>query len=115
VLMAADLPVAAIHRQIESAVDIIVHISRTSGGKRSLTQIAEVAGVDPADGRVRIRDIFNLRGGTDSLQPTGYLPTFVEHLVGKNLLDPKFLYARQQKPLPPTNGHRKEKEAVRSK
>jgi hypothetical protein len=99
--------VAAIHRQIESAVDIVVHISRTSGGKRAVTQISEVAGVDPSDGRVRIRDIFNLRGGTDALQPTGYLPTFIEELVSKNLIDPRFLYARQQQSMPPTNGQRK--------
>jgi pilus assembly protein CpaF len=107
VLMAADLPVTAIHRQIESAVDLVVHISRVSGGKRAVTQISEVAGVDPADGRVRIRDIFNLRGEGDALQPTGYLPSFVEQLVGKNLLDPRFLYARQGLQAPATNGRGK--------
>jgi pilus assembly protein CpaF len=95
VLMAADLPVAAIHRQIESAIDLVVHISRVAGGRRIVTEIAEIDGVDPENGRVRVRDIFNLRGTTDSLQPTGYLPSFVEELVNKNLLEPKFLYARQ--------------------
>ena len=105
--MAADLPVTAIHRQIESAIDIVVHISRVSGGKRAVTQIAEVSGVDPADGRVRMRDIFNLRGEDDALQPTGYLPTFVEQLVAKKLLDPRFLYTRRTEQLPPTNGRGK--------
>ena len=33
VLMAADLPVASIHRQIASALDLIVHISRLPGGR----------------------------------------------------------------------------------
>ncbi len=108
VLMAADLPVTAIHRQIESAVDLVVHISRVTGGKRIVTQIAEVDGVDPTDGRVRMRDIFNLRGTTDSLQPTGYLPSFVEHLVAKKLLEPKFLYARQASQPPATNGQPKQ-------
>jgi pilus assembly protein CpaF len=107
VLMAADLPVTAIHRQIESAVDLVVHISRVTGGKRIVTQIAEVDGVDPTDGRVRMRDIFNLRGTTDTLQPTGYLPSFVEQLVAKKLLEPKFLYARQSNQPPATNGHPK--------
>lgn len=106
VLMAADLPVPAIHRQIESAIDVVVHISRVAGGKRAVTQICEVAGVD-AEGRVRIRDIFNLRGESDSLQPTGYLPTFVESLVAKNLLDPRFLYSRQPEHSPATNGRPK--------
>ena len=95
VLMAAELPIQAIHRQIESAIDIIVHISRMSGGRRAVVQISEVAGVDPTTGRVRIRDIFNLRGGSEELQPTGYLPTFVDRLMELNLLDTKFLYAKR--------------------
>ncbi|HEY2415879.1 MAG TPA: ATPase, T2SS/T4P/T4SS family [Pirellulaceae bacterium] len=107
VLMAADLPVTAIHRQIESAVDLVVHISRVAGGRRLVTEIAEIDGVNPEDGRVRVRDIFNLRGTTDSLQPTGYLPSFVEELVNKNLLEPKFLYARQTNQGPATNGRQK--------
>ena len=94
VLMAAELPIQAIHRQIESAIDLIVHISRISGGRRAITQISEVAGVDPATGQVRVRDIFNLRGDSEDLQPTGYLPTFVDHLLERKLLEPKFLYAR---------------------
>jgi pilus assembly protein CpaF len=109
VLMAADLPVTAIHRQIESAVDLVVHISRVAGGKRIVTEIAEIDGVNPEDGRVQVRDIFNLRGTTDSLQPTGYLPSFVEELVNKNLLEPKFLYARQTNQLPASNGQGKQK------
>ena len=88
-------------------------IPRASGhegmraGRRAVTQIAEVSGVDPADGRVRMRDIFNLRGEDDALQPTGYLPTFVEQLVAKKLLDPRFLYTRRTEQLPPTNGRGK--------
>jgi pilus assembly protein CpaF len=109
VLMAADLPVTAIHRQIESAVDLVVHISRVAGGKRIVTEMAEIDGVDPENGRVRVRDIFNLRGATDALQPTGYLPSFVEELVNKNLLEPKFLYARQANQAPATNGKGKGK------
>jgi Flp pilus assembly CpaF family ATPase len=95
VLMAAELPIQAIHRQIESAIDIVVHISRMSGGRRAVIQISEVAGVDPTSGRVRIRDIFNLRGTSDELQPTGYLPTFVDRLMELKLLDTKFLYAKR--------------------
>jgi pilus assembly protein CpaF len=107
VLMAADLPMPAIHRQIDSAIDLVVHISRMSGGRRAVTQISEMSGIDPETGRVRIRDIFNLRGGSDALQPTGYLPTFVEQLISRNLLDPRFLYTKQVDPLPSSNGRGK--------
>lgn len=93
VLMAADLPVVSIHRQIESAIDIIVHISRQPGGQRLVTQISEVYGIDPETQQVIIRDIFNYRDG-QTLQPTGYLPTFVDELIRQSLLDVQFLYAR---------------------
>ena len=47
VLMAADLPVTSIHRQMASALDLIVHISRLPGGARVVTQISEVVRYDP--------------------------------------------------------------------
>jgi pilus assembly protein CpaF len=94
VLLAAELPIPAIHRQVESALDLIVHISRMPGGKRAVTQISEVSGLDPETGSVRVRDIFNLRGEPATLQPTGYLPTFVDQLVERKLLEPRFLFER---------------------
>jgi Flp pilus assembly CpaF family ATPase len=93
ILMAADLPVTSIHRQIASAIDLIVHISRLPGGRRAVTQISEVTGVDPQSKEVVITDIFNFRNGV-SLQPTGYLPTFVDSLIAKHLLELQFLYGR---------------------
>ncbi len=50
-----------------------MHITRLPGGRRVVTQISEVAGVDPETGDVQVADIFNFRDG-ESLQPTGYLP-----------------------------------------
>ncbi len=63
VLMAADLPVTSIHRQLASALDLIVHISRLPGGARVVTQIAEVVRYDPEDKQIIILDIFNFRNG----------------------------------------------------
>ncbi len=42
---------------------------------------------------VVITDIFNRRNGR-TLEPTGYLPAFLDSLVAKQLLDPKFLYGQ---------------------
>jgi pilus assembly protein CpaF len=100
VLMAADLPVVSIHRQIESAIDLVVHIARQPGGKRVVSQISEVYGIDPETNRVVIRDIFNLRDGK-LLQPTGYLPTFVDGLIAKGLLNLDDLFPRKSGPLAP--------------
>ncbi len=96
VLMAADLPITSIHRQLVSALDVIVHISRMPGGSRVVTQISEVSRVDPDNNSdVIITDIFNYRNG-ESLQPTGYLPSFVDSLIEKQLLELEFLYGQQQ-------------------
>jgi Flp pilus assembly CpaF family ATPase len=103
ILMAADLPVTSIHRQLVSAIDVIVHISRLPGGRRAVTQISEVTRYDPEEKQVVVLDIFNYRNGV-SLQPTGYLPTFIDSLVEKELLDLEFLYGQEwEKPaaIPP--------------
>ena len=94
VLMAADLPVSSIHRQLASALDLIVHISRLPGGARVITQITEVLRYDPDERLIILRDIFNFRDGK-MLRPTGYLPSFVDSLVEKELLDIEFLYGKE--------------------
>jgi pilus assembly protein CpaF len=91
VLMAVDLPVSSIQRQIASAIDVVVQIDRMPGGKRSVTQISEVAGYDAVRQQLTVIDIFNDRDGV-SLRPTGYLPTFIESLIDRELLKLEFLY-----------------------
>jgi len=109
VLMAADLPMVSIHRQIASAIDLIVHISRMPGGARAVTQVSEVVRYDPDEKQIVINDIFNYRDGL-LLRPTGYLPTFIDALVEKDLLELEFLYGRESgpvddiKPPPPAQG-----------
>jgi len=103
ILMAADLPVSSIHRQLVSAIDLVVHISRLPGGRRLVTQISEVTRVDPENNQIIVLDIFNFRDGL-SLRPTGYLPSFVDSLVEKELLELEFLYGQEwgkQPALPP--------------
>ena len=102
VLMAVDLPIKAIHRQIASALDLVVQLSRMANGRRMVTQVSEVESMDEETGDLIVNDIFNARDGV-SLQPTGYLPTFVDQLVDKNLLDLRFLYSEERalEPSPP--------------
>jgi pilus assembly protein CpaF len=95
VLMAVELPVTAIHRQIASALDLIVQLARLPDGRRMVTQISEIERMDEESGDLIVTDIFNARDGV-SLQPTGYLPTFVDQLVDKNLLDLRFLYSEER-------------------
>ena len=90
-LMAADLPLVSIHRQANSALDLIVHIDRLPGGQRRVTQISEISGINPETNRVMVTDIYNYRDDRE-LRPTGYLPSFVSTLVEKGLLDLEYLY-----------------------
>jgi Flp pilus assembly CpaF family ATPase len=96
VLMAVDLPVVSIQRQIASAVDIIVQIDRKPGGRRVVTQISEVIGYDPDRNDLVLHDIFNFRD-SEKLLPTGYMPSFVDSLIEKNLLKLEFLYGQKEK------------------
>lgn len=93
VQMAAPLPIDSIHRQIGSAVDLIVQLSRQRGGRRVITQVTEVVGVDPHKGGVILRDIFNFDHDSERLIPTGQLPTFIDRILstGKVDLDAFFL------------------------
>ena len=96
VLMAVDLPVVSIQRQIASAIDIIIQIDRKPGGRRVVTQISEIAGFDPDRNDLVVHDIFNYRDGS-TLQPTGYMPTFAESLIEKDLLKLEFLYGQKDR------------------
>jgi len=91
VLQAADLPVRAIRDQIEAAIHLIVQCQRLTSGKRMVTHVSEVVGVDPVEGVVVTNDLFELRDGV--LEFSGYLPSFVDALVAKGYLDPAVLFA----------------------
>jgi pilus assembly protein CpaF len=80
VQMAADLPLSAIHRQIASGLDLIVHIERSKGCRR-VVQISELTGFDRRTGMIRVRDLYRVEPGTNQLRPTGCLPTFIDDLV----------------------------------
>src|SRR5438045_8849544 len=95
VQMAADLPVESIRQQIASAVDVIVQLKRMRDGRRCLSQITEVAGINPITGNLEMRDLFLLDDSesTDGqLQPTGRLPTFIGELISTGMLNLKTFY-----------------------
>jgi hypothetical protein len=93
--MAVDLPVSSIQRQIASAIDLVVQITRLPGGKRTVTQISEVLGYDADRKELTVIDIFNYRDGV-SLRPTGYLPSYIDELMDRELLKLEFLYGNEE-------------------
>lgn len=71
VLMAAELPLAAIRNQIASALDIIVHLGRLKNGSRRVLCIAEIGGY--RNGEVELESLYEYDWKEDSLRKTGEL------------------------------------------
>jgi pilus assembly protein CpaF len=77
-----ELPVAALRRQISSALDLIVHMNRLPDGTRKTTQITEVVGME--GDIVTLTDIYKFYQTGISpegkvlgdLRPTGIRPVF---------------------------------------
>lgn len=88
-LMALDIPLTALRRQISQAVDLVVYVERLKSGARKITQIAEVLGLHPTTGEVEVRDVMGLTEGRTGpvIKPTGYMPTFLGDLVDRGLLN----------------------------
>ncbi len=56
VLMAMDLPLSAIRRQIASAVDIIIHLGRLRDKTRKVLEISEITGF--CDGEITLNPVY---------------------------------------------------------
>ncbi|HET7487285.1 MAG TPA: CpaF family protein [Acidimicrobiales bacterium] len=86
VLMAGfDLPMRAIREQITSAIDLIVHLDRRSDGRRLVTSVTEVQGME--GDVVLLQEIFRWRSGAGAngkpggeLVATGLRPKFLDKL-----------------------------------
>jgi len=95
VLMAVEMPIRAIREQVVAALDLIVQIARMVDGRRRVTYISEVVGIDPDTERIITEDIFRLpnvhKGASEDaeLRHTGYIPQFAEELIYNDFLDVK--------------------------
>jgi pilus assembly protein CpaF len=82
-----NLPESAIRRQISSAIDVVVQVSRMSDGTRKIVSVAEITGME--GNVVTMQDIFvyRKRGIRDTgevlgeFMATGVRPKFAERLV----------------------------------
>ena len=91
----SSLPVESIRKQIGSALDLIVQLrveeypnpSRPNGieRRRVVSEISEVLAASAEYDDIHVRPLF-FRPPGRTLQPTGYLPTFIDELVNNGLL-----------------------------
>lgn len=56
VLMGLDIPLAAVRRQIASALDIMVHLGRLRDKSRRVLEVSEIGGIE--DGQIQVYPIF---------------------------------------------------------
>ena len=71
ILMAMELPLSAIRRQIASTVDILIHLGRMRDRSRKVMEIVEITGYDRASGEITERTLFQLEETKE--QPMGVL------------------------------------------
>lgn len=82
-----DIPSQAIRQQIVGAIDLVVQIRR-SGGRRLVTEIAEVVVLDQDTGEVVVEPIFRRVGGVDGRHElSGTTPGFLADLIAEGGLD----------------------------
>ena len=82
-----DIPDSAIRRQIASAIDVVVQVTRLSDGTRKVASIAEITGMEGEV--VTMQDIFLFRKRgikesgevVGSFEPSGIRPKFSERLA----------------------------------
>ena len=80
-LMAMDLPISAVRRQIASGIDLMVHLGRLRDRTRKVLEILEIDGYDVQTGEIRTHTIYEYQGLgeekdgklTGSLKKTGEL------------------------------------------
>ena len=51
-----DIPIRAIRQQIASAIQIVIQTARTTGGKRRITSVSEITGMEGE--QVQMHDLF---------------------------------------------------------
>jgi pilus assembly protein CpaF len=82
-----NIPDSAIRRQISSAIDVVVQISRHSDGTRKVISLAEITGMEGEVVSMQDIFVFRKRGIRDNgevlgdFMPTGIRPKFAEKLA----------------------------------
>jgi pilus assembly protein CpaF len=73
-----QMPLLALRKQLASAINVIVQVSRLPDGSRKVTHVTEVCGFEEASGEYLTQDIFLLRydqeGHPPQIVPTGVVP-----------------------------------------
>jgi pilus assembly protein CpaF len=97
-----EIPQRAVRNQISSAIDVVIQLERLSDGKRRLTSLQEISGME--GDIVTMQEIFTLeRRGIDEegrvlaeVVPTGIRPRFAERLRLAGVELPASIFERRE-------------------
>jgi pilus assembly protein CpaF len=97
-----DLPIRALRQQISSAVNLIVQAQRLTGGKRKVTKVSEITGME--GDQIQVQDIFVFeQTGVDNngmavghFSVTGIRPKCLERIESRGISLPAELFLRKQ-------------------
>ena len=70
-LCGVEIPIRAIREQIASAIDVIVHTGRIAGGKRAVTSITEITGMN--ESQILLQELFRWSKGNAENNGAGRL------------------------------------------
>jgi pilus assembly protein CpaF len=87
-----ELPMRAIREQLQSAIDVIIQLERLPNGKRIISAVTEVQGLE--GDTVLLQDVFAVRDGV--LAPTGLRPRFLDRLRDENIEVPARIFRSEQ-------------------
>ena len=93
-----NIPETAARRQIASALDVVIQVNRLSDGRRRVTTLAEVTGMEGDVITMQDIFVFKKRGITDKGEvlgefvPTGIRPKFTERLVTSGIRMPSSMF-----------------------
>lgn len=71
-----DLPLAVVREHIAASVDIIVQQARQADGRRVITSIVELSGME--SGRIQLQELFRFDRASGGFAGCGMLPSFSE-------------------------------------
>jgi pilus assembly protein CpaF len=95
-----NLPDTAIRRQIASAIDLVVQVSRLSDGTRKVISLAEVTGMEGQVVTMQDIFVFKKRGISEDgrvvgeFGPTGIRPKFAEQLITSGIRLPMEMFQK---------------------
>ena len=97
-----DLPVRVIREQLSSAIDVIVQLQRMPDGRRIVSEVTEVQGLE--GDTVLLQDVFTSTHG--EVAPTGLRPRFLDRLRGEGIEVPAKVFQAPARPAEATSRSR---------